>query len=113
MHTRLFNLGQGGQAAHANQCPLCHSDDPLDVYHLVAECTYPAVDAWRKSCMRSLRDMVLKLTSVLAEERGRAGRLGLSIFDRAATAVRIPTLTLLRAIFCCSGVSLLTRGLNA
>jgi hypothetical protein len=32
--------------------------------------------------------MVLKLTSVLAEERDRADRPGLSIFDRAATAVQ-------------------------
>jgi hypothetical protein len=56
--------------------------------YLVAECTYPAVDSWRKSCVRSLRGIVLKLTSALAEEREWAGRPGLSIFDRAATAVQ-------------------------
>jgi hypothetical protein len=89
MHSRLFDLGQGGYAAHAEQCPLCHSDDPLDAYHLVAECTHAAIDAWRNSCARSFRGMVLKLTSVLAEERVRAGREpDALLFDRAVAAVQ-------------------------
>ena len=74
MSSRLFNMaGPGSQhAAHAVQCPLCHSTAPLDSYHLAVECVHPQINVWRRQCERSLPRFVAGLTVRLRSERERA-----------------------------------------
>ena len=92
MISPLFNLGAGraiDYAARAVECPLCHGPAPLDCYHLVAECTHPALNGWRRRCEAALRRVIVRFLATLRSERQRAGREPDDrLFDNAERALR-------------------------
>ena len=60
-------------AAHARPCRLCGST-PVDAYHLISECNHASIDRWRQSTEAAARCLVTSLTTLMADERDRAGR---------------------------------------
>ena len=88
MSSDLFAAAAVGRADISQECPLCRSLAPLDVYHLVAECTHPVITSYRGRLEASLRRFVTKLARAIRNERARAGRdTAASLLSRARRAV--------------------------
>ena len=80
-------------AIRCEPCPLCNRE-PLDVYHLVCECSDATISTWRKSLQTEARHLLIRIAQLLEVAHSEANRDISDICDlvsREATVLNVTT----------------------